>query len=166
MRQLLLIVLCVSAIAGVHFIYTHRHASTAAEPNNSIIYENKIYGFRFALPKSWEGYSVETAVWTGYEAGDELGETATATGPVVSLRNPRWTDAVSYQDIPIMIFTLAQWSDLQNEKFHIGAAPIGPSELGRNARYVFALPARYNFSFPAGHEEVEQILAGNPLSPF
>jgi hypothetical protein len=62
-----------------------------------------------------------------------------------------------------MIFTLDQWNALQQEKFHIGAAPIGPRELGRNSRYVFALPARYNFAFPKGYEEVQDILEGNPL---
>jgi hypothetical protein len=62
-----------------------------------------------------------------------------------------------------MIITLKQWDALQNEKFHISAAPIGPSELGRNDKYVFALPPRYNYAFPLGHEEVEKILNGNPL---
>ena len=71
-----------------------------------------------------------------------------------------------YQDIPVMIFTLNQWEDLWQEKFHIGAAPIPPSELGRNARYVFALPARYNFAFPPGYEEVEQIIQSKPLKTF
>jgi len=65
-----------------------------------------------------------------------------------------------------MVFTLPQWSSLQQEKFHIGAAPVGPKELGRNNRYVFALPARYNFTFPPGFEEVENILESNPLSFF
>ena len=46
-----------------------------------------------------------------------------------------------------------------------GAAPINPSELGRNKRYVFALPPRYNFAFPTGYEEVEEILEGKPLEP-
>jgi hypothetical protein len=62
-----------------------------------------------------------------------------------------------------MVFTLEQWNSLQQEKFHIGAAPIGPSELGRNNSYVFALPARYNFSFLKGYEEVESILNTHPL---
>jgi len=44
-----------------------------------------------------------------------------------------------------MVFTLSQWDSLQKYKFHIGAAPIGPSELGRNTKYIFELPARYNF---------------------
>ncbi len=35
-----------------------------------------------------------------------------------------------YQDIPVMVFTLSQWNDLLAEKFHIGAAPVGPSEFG------------------------------------
>jgi len=52
---------------------------------------------------------------------------------------------------------------IQKEKIHIGAAPIGPSELGRNKIYVFALPARYNFGFLNGYEEVECILKNNPL---
>jgi len=65
-----------------------------------------------------------------------------------------------------MVFTLAQWDLLQQDKFHIGAAPIGPSELGRNTSYVFALPARYNFSFPIGFEEVEKILENKSLQAF
>lgn len=64
-----------------------------------------------------------------------------------------------------MVFTTTQWEALQQEQFHIGAAPIGPRELGRNQRYVFALPARYNFAFPEGYEEVEQIIESNPLRP-
>jgi hypothetical protein len=64
-----------------------------------------------------------------------------------------------------MIFTLAQWNALGQEKFHIGAAPFGPRELGRNRDYVFALPARYNFAFLEGFEEVETILSNNPLTP-
>jgi hypothetical protein len=43
-------------------------------------------------------------------------------------------------------------------------SPDRPRELGRNQTYVFALPARYNFAFPTGYEEVEAILNNNPLS--
>jgi len=43
------------------------------------------------------------------------------------------------------------------------AAPMGPKELARNTKCVFALPARYNYAFPAGYEEVEEILENNPL---
>ena len=62
-----------------------------------------------------------------------------------------------------MIFTLSQWNLLEQEKLHIGAAPIGPSELGRNSKYVFTYPARYNFAFPTGFEVVEKILESKPL---
>jgi len=89
-----------------------------------------------------------------------------ATGPLLSIRHPKWTSQNPRQDIPIMVFTLAQWNSLQQDKFHIGAAPINPSELGRNNKYVFALPARYNFAYPTGYEEVEQILNGKPLQAF
>ena len=62
-----------------------------------------------------------------------------------------------------MVFTLDQWNSLQQGGFHIGAAPIGPSELGRNNNYVFALPARYNYAFPTGYKEVATILESSPL---
>ena len=65
-----------------------------------------------------------------------------------------------------MIFTPAQWKLIEDEKLSVSAAPIGPSELGHNAKYVFALPARYNFAFPTGYEEVEQIIASHPLHAF
>jgi hypothetical protein len=89
----------------------------------------------------------------------------TQTGPEIFIRNPAWTEKEPTQDIPIMVFTLEQWNELKQEKFHIGAAPIGPSELGRNSKYVFVLPARYNFAFLKGFEEVEKILAEKPLKP-
>ena len=89
----------------------------------------------------------------------------TQTGPLVSIRHPEWTEENPRQDIPIMVFTLDQWNALQKDEFHIGAAPIGPSELGRNSSYVFGLPARYNFSFLPGYEEVQALLEGGPLKP-
>jgi hypothetical protein len=50
------------------------------------------------------------------------------------------------------------------EEISLGAAPIGPSKLGSNSKYVFALPARYNFAYPNGYEDVEKIMGSNPLS--
>jgi hypothetical protein len=40
------------------------------------------------------------------------------------------------------------------------------SEIGRNKRYVLALPARYNYALPIGWEEVERIIAENSLQPY
>jgi len=132
-----------------------------AEANSDFLtYSNVQYGFVFSLPGSWHGYSLVNSAWEGFTPG---GTAAIETGPLISIRHPQWTDEDPRQDIPIMIFTLAQWNALQQGEFHIGAAPVGPKELGRNSQYVFALPARYNYSFPTGFEEVEKILESNPL---
>lgn len=129
-------------------------------------YKNEAYGFSITLPTSWTGYSIVTSTWDGYTSDNERGDVTIAHGPLIAIRNPQWTSAKPYQDIPIMVFTLHQWNSLQQEQFHIGAAPIEPSELGRNARYVFALPARYNYAFPLGYEEVDRVLQSKPLKTF
>ncbi|MPM64985.1 hypothetical protein SDC9_111877 [bioreactor metagenome] len=141
-------------------------ASPAAteEAASSVVYQNEEYGFDFTLPESWKGYTVVTDKWDG-TASDSQGEKTVATGPELLLRHPSWKTEKPRQDIPIMVFTLDEWDKLQKDEFHIGAAPIGPSELGRNSKYVFALPARYNFAFLEGYEEVETILSGGPLVP-
>ncbi len=133
----------------------------AYQENNTIVYKNTEYGFNFSLPKSWQGYSILTDTWEGFAVEGSQGDDQ--TGPQISIRHPQWTSQNQRQDIPIMIFSLAQWESLQREQFHIGAAPVGPSELGRNTRYVFALPARYNYAFPTGYEEVVNILKSDPL---
>jgi hypothetical protein len=130
-----------------------------------VVYYNTQYGFSFALPDSWQDFSIVDSRWEGLAvSGDQAGKIV-EEGPELAIRHPLWTAENPRQDIPILIFTLEQWDALQKETFHIGAAPIGPSELGRNTRYVFALPARYNFAYPAGYEEVETILKGQPLKP-
>lgn len=98
--------------------------------------------------------------WQGWDSNTGK---VVETGPLLSIRHPLWTSANKLQDIPIMIFTLDQWTALGKEAFNVGAAPIPPSELGRNANYVFALPARYNYAFTTNYKEVELILAGKPL---
>ncbi|MCZ8516932.1 S-layer homology domain-containing protein [Paenibacillus filicis] len=131
----------------------------------SIVYENTQYGFRFTLPDSWEGYTIVTDKWEGLSLGDSQGEKVVESGPKISIRHPAWTSEQPRQDIPILVFTVAQWNALQQGKFHIGAAPIGPSELIHNANYMFALPARYNFAYPAGYQEVKDILKNKPIQP-
>lgn len=145
---------------------TKSQQNTNAKPvdTKSIVYKNTQYGFKFSLPQSWKGYSIVSSKWDGVAVGNQQAvETIVETGPLISIRHPQWTSSKPRQDIPIMVFTLSQWNSLQQGKFHIGAAPIGPSELARNSNYVFALPARYNFAFPVGYQEVEQILANKPL---
>jgi hypothetical protein len=135
-------------------------SSITADASKSVVYENTQYGFRFKLPVSWKGYSIVTSKWDGVGLTDG---SVVETGPIISIRDPKWTAKTPRQDIPIMVFTLNQWNLLQQEAFHIGAAPLNPSELGRNNYYVFALPARYNYSFPEGYKEVETILSNHPL---
>ncbi len=127
-----------------------------------VLYKNTQYGFSFALPHSWNGYTIVTTQWEGLPAG---GQSPIDTGTMLSIRHPQWAADLPRQDIPILIFTLRQWDDLQKGRFHIGAAPIGPRELNRNTEFVFALPARYNYAFPVGYEEVERIIETNPLQP-
>ncbi|HEY5562945.1 MAG TPA: hypothetical protein VIK72_14535 [Clostridiaceae bacterium] len=114
------------------------------------------------MPNSWKGYSIVTDKWEGR---DTKSGNVTETGPMFSIRHPQWTSATPRQDIPIMVFTIAQWKLILQETLAVSAAPIGPSELGRNSKYVFALPARYNFAYPIGYQEVEQILQNKPLQP-
>lgn len=159
-----------SLVAGVHLQFAHAQG-TKSSPSpgrrstiGSITYTNREYGFRFALPSTWKGYSVVAGSWTG-RAIDEPAAPA-EHGPEISIRNPRWTQTTPYQDIPILVFTHEQWTLVSQEKIAVSAAPFGPTELGRNARYVFALPPRYNYAFPQGYEEVEKIIASHPFHPF
>ncbi len=131
----------------------------------SVEYKNDQYGFTFSLPQDWKGYSIVATIWDGNAVG-KSGDKPSEHGPLISIRNPKWTKQNPYQDIPIMVFTLAQWDLVQQEKLSLGAAPIGPSELGRNTKYIFALPARYNFAFPTGYEEVQNIIDTHPLHAF
>jgi len=150
----------------VTFLVAAVSLSACGNPSiDSKIYKNTRYGFDFALPESWKGYTIVAAEWKGLGITDSQSGNIAATGPQISIRHPLWTSQDPRQDIPIMIFTLDQWASLLKDEFRVGAAPIPPSELGRNAKYVFALPARYNFAFPTGFEEVEDILKGNPLKP-
>lgn len=131
-----------------------------ASNSEKVEYKDTKYGFSFSLPQSWKGYSIINDKWEGSATGSSQ---ISETGLLLAIRHPQWTSGNQRQDIPIMIFTKSQWDLLQQDKFHIGAAPIGPRELGRNSKYVFALPARYNFAFPTGYEEVEEILEGSSL---
>jgi hypothetical protein len=94
-------------------------AAPASEKAGSIVYRNEEFGFDFMLPASWKGYKIITGKWEGVPIG---GANVVESGPMISIRHPKWTTEKPRQDIPIMVFTLAQWNDLKAEKFHIGAA--------------------------------------------
>ena len=137
--------------------------SGTGEQSSDLYYENLEYGFKFKLPKTWENFTVVIDEWTATSIEPTETDQDTISGVKLLIRHPKWTEEVKRQDIPIMVIPVDQWQLILEDKFHIGVAPIRPSELGRNDQYVFALPARYNFAFPTGFEEVETILEANPL---
>lgn len=133
---------------------------------NSFLYINDEYGFIFSLPESWKNFSTVDSQWNGLPIDSPDPEKNKISGPIINIRHPKWTKENMRQDIPIMIFTNEQWQLIEDEKLILGAAPIPPSELGRNKSYIFALPARYNYAFLEGFEEVEKILNNKPLLTF
>jgi hypothetical protein len=135
---------------------------SAKKPLN---YRNKRYGFSFSLPMSWKGYRIQVAQWTGGVIDAHAIVQSSESGPLIKIRNPRWTEQDPYQDIPIMIFTQDQWDLIESDSLVVSAAPFGPGEIGRNTTYVFAVPARYNVADANGQEEVSKILNGNPIHP-
>ena len=140
-------------------------AASLEQLEAQIEYRNSELGFAFSLPSSWECSSIRNSEWEGLKSGD-LGDEVVERGPIISIVHPDSTAQHPRQDIPLMVFTIEQWNRLQNDEWHIGAAPIGPSELGRNSQYVVAFPARYNYAFLKGWEEVEQIIQSQPLVMF
>jgi hypothetical protein len=164
---IIILVIILIAIAGFIWFWFLNSTPAPVQTQNKVEYVNDQYGFSVALLDSWTGYSVVTSTWNGdtTSANGQV-QVSTVQGPMISLRNPLWTGQKPYQDIPVMIFTTSQWNDMQQDKFHIGAAPINPSELGSNTSYVFALPARYNFAYPEGWQEADQIIQSMPLKTF
>jgi hypothetical protein len=128
-----------------------------AQRANSIVYKNKKYRFRFSLPRSWKGYSIVVEEWRG--SSDQ-------TGPEILVRHPLWTEANPRQDIQIMVFTRPQWDLLDKGELVVSAAPVGPGELGRDAKYVFAVPPRYSAADLVGCDAVIKIIQHNSLHPF
>ena len=138
--------------------------NSPAPVDTSVIYTNADYGFTFTLPDDWSGYSIVQNTWTGNPLVPNI--TVNETGPKLLIRNPKWTSAVHYEDIPIMVFTLAQWKSYVAEDFAVSAAPIQASELARNNNYVFALPPRWDFDYSQGFEEADNIVKTNPIKTF
>ncbi len=117
-----------------------------------LLYRNATYGFCLALPANWAGFKVLTDRWSGAAVGGE-------SGPKLVIRNPRWTDESPHEDIPILVFTPAQRRAVYSGEFNLSAAPFGPSELGRNRKYVFGLPPRFAMYDDAiGADEVLRLL--------
>jgi len=143
-------------------------ATPKPHAKKSVVYANKTYRFTFSLPDSWKGYSVLVGEWSGgvYQDDGTSQPARMERGPEITIRHPLWTEENPRQDIPIMVFTLAQWRLVDEGTLITSAAPVGPSEVGRNAKFVFALPARYTMATPTGSQEVWEIMERHPLHPF
>jgi len=126
-------------------------------PYQTFAYRNTQYGFSIPLPSDWQGYTVLTQQWEGRDVNTGI---VTQTGPKIVLRNPLWTAATPYEDMPVMVFTPSQWALVQSESLAVSAAPIPPSMLGQNSEYILALPARYNFDYATGFEQVDTLVHG------
>jgi hypothetical protein len=132
-----------------------------APSGDAVEYRNTKYGFAFSLPPGWKGYTIVADKWEASDAQNGVVE----RGPVVSIRHPGWTEEHPWQDIPIMIFTLAQWESAEHSNLYAGGSAIGFHELGRNRKYAFAVSSRYNEDEVPGREEVDGILQHEPLRP-
>ncbi|MGB8260129.1 MAG: hypothetical protein WCE75_07250 [Terracidiphilus sp.] len=119
--------------------------------------KSRQYGFCFTLPGSWAGYALKTGEWSGAE----MTTGKTMSGPELVVRHPGWTEDAPREDIPIMVFTVAQWqrANSRDHEYSFSAAPIGPSEIARNSRFVFALPARWDYDGRLGWEEASDLVA-------
>lgn len=156
---IIVIIIPITSISAAD-IYSSKDSETPIiTTKNPIIYNNTDYGFNFSLPTNWQGYSIITDTWSGTVQENIV----TQSGPKILIRNPKWTVANPYEDLPILIFTIQQWDTYLKEDFFIGAAPIKATELARNNTYIFALPARWDFDYSLDYKDAQAIIASNPL---
>ncbi len=99
------------------------------------------------LGKSWERF-------TETDSQIQFGRLVTLNKNIVGTTTPQ-------AFIPILIYPVEKWREWEANNFegYPTAAPIGPTERGRNDAYVFATAPRYNYSFSNGFEEVEDIIS-------
>lgn len=140
-----------------------RNALVKPHTAHHVIYTNNRYGFRFYLPVSWKGYSIIQKEW-GDSSESEINPEE--HGPLILIRHPLCREENPREDIPIMIFTHRQWREVDRGDFSVSPAPVLPNEIGRNKRYVFALPPRFDYDFLDGWQEVVKILQGEPLHAY
>lgn len=136
--------------------------SEIANPNEfPVVYTNTEFGFTYGLSSDWQGHSVVRETWNG----NPLNGGAQTSGTKLLIRNPLWSANKKYEDIPVLVFTIAEWNAYENGDFSIGAAPISATEIARNKTYVFALPPRWDFDYSLGFKEAEHIVASKTLVP-
>src|SRR4051794_19246906 len=100
----------------------------------SVTYHNPQYGLIFSLPSGWRGFAVIRQQWEGetYLPAEDK-DAVIARGPILVLRHPRWSAAEPHQDIPILVFTTAQWNADQQGEFSCFAGGF-EDEISHNAQ--------------------------------
>lgn len=130
-------------------------------------YRNEALGLRVVLPDSWVGYGVTMFQWTAEDVASDAQDRTVARGPLIHIVHPSVAGGNPYQDIPIMVFAHEEWARVSGDhSWSVSAAPMPPTELARNDTYVFALPARYNYAFPPGWEEVDELIRNGAVTAF
>ena len=119
-------------------------------------YRNEEYGFEIILLESWKGYKVFKESWNGTTLD---GNSVKYEGPKIVIRNPKWSEYEIWQDVPVLVFTKDEWQLIEANNLGIFVAPIAPSKLGENNKYVFALPPRWiGFADALGQDEVQKTV--------
>jgi hypothetical protein len=150
----IVVLVVLAIIVGVYFLFIKKPP---------VQYHNTQYSFSVSLPDSWKGFTI---IAGAREIRDVTTGDVVAIAPTINIRHPLWISTIPRQDIPIDIYTSAQWNKIISEQYSVSAAPIPPSELAHNNKYVFALPARYNYAFPVGFEEVDQLVRSGIVTAF
>jgi len=102
-------------------------------------YTNNQYGFRVSVPELWKGYSIQETKWDGLLIGTAIHY----GGPKIIIKNIKLEKENGFSGIPVMVVTPDVWKLMEEEKIAVSAAPIGPSKIGENSKYVFATPPRF-----------------------
>jgi hypothetical protein len=127
-------------------------------------YHNAQYDLTFFLPASWRDYSVSVQQLDD-ESSSPTEDRQILVGhtPMITLRHPRWQASAPCQDIPILVFTSAQWDALHHGKLWPSLFAGGVmDELWHNQSYVFAMSSRYNADDEvSGWKEVAEIIEQN-----
>jgi hypothetical protein len=136
----------------------------APPPGLPLRFYNAQYGLIFFMPDSWRGYSVSVQQLEDerYSPAEDK-QIIVGHTPMITLRNPQWQSNAPYQDIPILVFTHAQWDALHHGELWPSLFAGGVmDELWHSQRFVFAMSSRYNAADDVrGYKEVAEIIDQN-----
>jgi hypothetical protein len=153
----------ISVVAAL-LVTSCRTTNVSSPPSGMTVrYHNTQYGLTFLLPTSWRAYSVAVRDVEGQRYSPTEGrQIIVGHTPMITLRHPQSQAATRYQDIPILVFTRAQWDALHRGEFWPSLFAGGATdELWHNQRFVFAMSSRYNWEELEGSKEVVEIIEHN-----